>query len=197
MKSSNGPKKNDEEEDCSTDFKPFKMYRRIINESLDVELGREVGVSFDYSDLYRELRDPAPYTTEVNLYLANNGGYVEGGLPLYYAFKRCKLPVHVHLRHGCYSMGAILALCGDSLTFEEGSILMFHNYSGGSVGKGQELVDAVAHFHADWVTLSYSLLTPFLTEKEVTEILHDKDKYIKWHDKDLPQRVKRHFGKGK
>ena len=77
---------------------------------------------------------------------------------------------------------------------------MFHNYSSGVVGKGGEMYDRLSH-EKDWSEkLLREVYSDFLTEKEITSILDNKDiwmdgdeciKRLKKKDKVLERQMKK------
>lgn len=164
---------------------------------LDITLSTNIVFSFQYEKLFAQLRNLPANCQQVNLFLANYGGYLQGLVPLYNAFRYCSVPVNVIVTGECYSAGAMLALCGDSLTMFPNTMLMFHNSSGGEFGKGKELFDAVMHSNKHTRELFKNMLSPFLTKEEIDDIANDKDVYVHWNSKGLATRMKRHFGKRK
>lgn len=177
---------------CSSD--KFEIIERK-SESIIVEitLSETVDSNFAYAKLLSKLRD-LPYNTEaVHLYLANFGGSCHTGVQLFNAFRYCEVPVDVTVSAPCFSMGAVLALAGRSLKLDPGTYLMFHNYSALEVGKGQELTHAVNHYAEYTRRYDKKILTPFLTLEEVIGLRKDQDVYVSWDDKDLKDRIQRHF----
>jgi hypothetical protein len=91
-------------------------------------------------------------------------------------------------------MGAIMALCGDSLAVNKGSFLMFHDYSnGGGRAKGNETLKSTEAYCEIFNYRFNSICQPFLTKKECESVQQGTDLYIKWNDPTLNQRIARHF----
>ena len=130
----------------------------------------------------------------VTLRVGTPGGRCDIGFMLIDRFKALECRLDIIVPYPTYSMGAIMALCGDSLAINEGSFLMFHDYSGGGArSKGNEMFK---HTEAYGEVFKYRFCTickPFLTEKECEDILQGKDLYIKWNDPSLEARIRRHF----
>ena len=158
-----------------------------------VTLSKFVEFEFVYSKLLSTLRDLPHNCTSVELRLSNFGGETHSCIELFNAFKDCPVPVDVIITAPSYSCGAILALCGDSLTLNKGTFLMFHNYSTSEHGKGGEVTLAVTHWAEYSKNYDHEILSPFLTKKEVERINNDNDLYINWNDTNLKTRIKRHF----
>jgi ATP-dependent protease ClpP protease subunit len=130
---------------------------------------------------------------EVIVYLANRGGSCQVGLMLITAFKHCPAHVTMNVVAPCYSMGACLALCGNALIMQPSTFLMFHNYSGGSEGKGGELLQGTIEYSKHSMEFTKHFCTPFLSPEELKKIENDQDVYVHSNAKDLKSRIRRHF----
>lgn len=58
------------------------------------------------------------------------------------------------------------------------SMFMFHNYSGGTIGKGGEMLDQLQHERAWSEKLLRSVYEDFLTEAEIQSMLNNKDLWM-------------------
>lgn len=173
----------------------FSLNEKIASVSVvDIRLGDEILSPFRYDKLLSKLANLSPTTLGVNVDLANRGGDVGGLVVLLNAFQSCGVPVHFNIIGECYSCAAVLALVGNSISFQPGGFLMFHNYSWEPGGKGNELIDMVKHSERQYNALLKRICTPFLTAEEVHSIAHDRDVYVTAESKGLKKRIKRHFG---
>lgn len=172
---------------------PFKIYKRPLSTQYDIYLSDTVeSDSTQYMDLLKALSQ-ASEDDIVHLFLANFGGAVHTGLRIAHGLRNCAATTIVRVEAPCYSMGAIIAVCGDALTMEPGTMLMFHNYSTVEMGKGGEVGAAVEQFNKHFYKSLENLAHPFLTKGEITKLRNDQDVYIHSDDKDLSQRMIRHF----
>ena len=130
---------------------------------------------------------------KVTLLLGGRGGSVDTGTQLAHAISNCPCGVDIVVHSNCYSMHAILALCGSSLRLQPKTFLMFHNYSGGQIGKGGELHLAIKEYDKHSKELDKHFCFPFLSAKELDMIANDQDVYVHESDKDMKKRIKRHF----
>lgn len=172
-----------------------KTEKKTVNvvSTFDVYLGTGVDLEDCYAELLHLLRREVKEKDEVVIHLGNFGGSCHLGVQIINAVKHCKGKVHMQVEFPCYSMGAIMAVSGNSLTLEDDTFLMFHNYSGGSYGKGQEKMDAMVHTDA-WLKKAFKRrCTPFLTKPELTKLFQDQDVYVHADGKGLKARMKRHF----
>ena len=171
----------------------FKIYCKPKTVShYSIYLSENVENNFAYSDLMHQFRSVGKENV-VTLYLANYGGQCSTGFQLFNTIKECKARVDVVIDAPCYSMGAILALSGDSLRLQNGAFLMFHNYSSVEMGKGTEMHKAVTHYHDYFHRHLNRVCSPFLDKKELESLKNDNDIYIAYDDKDINKRIKRHF----
>jgi ATP-dependent protease ClpP protease subunit len=72
-------------------------------------------------------------------------------------------------------------------------MFMYHNYSSGVVGKGGEMYDRLAH-EKEWSEkLMRDIYADFLTEREITSILDNKDIWMDGDEviKRLKKKVKK------
>lgn len=145
-----------------------------------------------YSELIKELYTAEPGDSVVIL-LNCPGGCVSIGQTIANAFNETKAGVQCIVEAPCYSMGAILALCGDGLVIKDHSFLMFHNYSTLMGGKENEIHLQHEAEKKQFTSLFNIYCKPFLSEKECTNILNGVDMYLHWDDPSLKNRIKKHF----
>jgi ATP-dependent protease ClpP protease subunit len=125
--------------------------------------------------------------------LNSPGGACDVGEALINAMRLSRAYVHCHVESNCYSMASMLALCGDGLSFNKNTYLMFHDYNTMYHGKGSEIVKHTDLEREMMHKMLQDWCCPFLTQKEFNSMMEGRDLYIRWDQKDLPARVKRHF----
>jgi ATP-dependent Clp protease protease subunit len=121
------------------------------------------------------------------------GGRCDIGASIISAMLNSKTSITCLVEAPSYSMGAIIALCGDNLIMKDNTFLMFHDYSGGYYGKGGDTAKAVQYQREQLSRDFESWCVPFLTKKEFSAMMSGEDFYIKNDDPTLAARVKRHF----
>ena len=148
----------------------------------------------DYDKLFEQLSKITKSDT-VELSISSPGGRCDIGYTIFDRIHSLECKVDVVIPYPAYSMGAILALSGDSLEINPGAYLMFHDYSTGhSRSKGTEIFKYSEAYSEAFKYRFNEICQPFLTEKECEDILNGKDLYVKWNSKELKDRIKRHFG---
>lgn len=114
----------------------------------------------------------------VKLYLNTPGGALISGLALAQAMRESKATITTILNPQAFSMGALLFLCGDEKVAPPSSLLMFHHYSGGLSGKGNEQVAELSAVNTWFEEAMHDICSPFLTKKEIREVLQGKDVWL-------------------
>lgn len=146
----------------------------------------------DYDDLFKTLSKITADDT-VKLNVSTPGGRCDIGFALIDRLMTLECPLDIYVPYPTYSMGAIMALCGNSLEIAPGAFLMFHDYSTGTKGKGNEIFKQTEAYIETFSYKFNEICQPFLSEKECNNILNGKDLYIKWNDEKLAKRIRRHF----
>ena len=66
-------------------------------------------------------------------------------------------------------------MCADSFEVTPHSVFMFHNYSGGAIGKGGEMIDQLLHERKWSEGLLRNIYDDFMTDDEIKSMLDNKD----------------------
>lgn len=146
----------------------------------------------DYEKLLDTL-DKIGKKDTVLLKVRSPGGRCDVGFLIYDRIKELKSKIDVEVSYPSYSMGALLSLVGNSLELKPGAFLMFHDFSTGRDGKGNEIEKSITNYSKIFKYRFNEICQPFLTKKECDDILHGKDLYVNWDDDNLEARIKRHF----
>lgn len=128
-------------------------------------------------ELLHTLRD-ASASDELKIIVHSYGGSVDEGKQLYNIINDTFLhKTTTVLDTAGYSMGALAFCMGDERIIYEHSTLMFHDYSGGSIGKGGEIESQVIHTSQSVRNFFYSIVIPnnFLTAEEFEAMLIGQD----------------------
>lgn len=167
--------------------------RRIVHFIQDVYLTNHFSDARYMLDILQMLRT----TTEndsVNFYLNNYGGDCASGTQLINAVKQCKAKdIVVYVDAGIYSMASVFAvavvkMAGAGIVLGDDVMFMFHNYSGGTHGKGHELEAAIKADKVLFEQSDINRLFPFMSTQELTDMRHGKDFYF--HNEELIVRFK-------
>jgi ATP-dependent protease ClpP protease subunit len=75
----------------------------------------------------------------------------------------------------CMSAATMIFLAADGFEISENSMFMFHNYSGGTIGKGGEMYDNIMYERKWSDKFMRSVYSGFLTDIEIKSMLENKD----------------------
>ncbi len=191
------PKKNKGLDFLDDDEEPSRSgpIKTNLREGKDYEIffPEDVGAVSEFSDILDLLLSSTDKDT-ITFFMANYGGDCHTLMYLVNVIRQAKAPVKMKVLAPCYSAGAMLSLAGTSLEMMPNTFLMFHQYSSFSYGKGKELITGAME-KDKWLASGFdNICHPFLSKQEIKKIRDDKDLYIHWNDKDLKDRIQRHFG---
>ena len=134
----------------------------------------EIEDASKYTDWFNQIRH-APPTDIVKLYINSEGGSLWTAIQFMRVLKECKAPVIASVEGACMSAATIIFLMSDSFEISPHSMFMFHNYSGGAIGKGGEMIDQIKHERGWSEKLLNEIYQDFLTPGEIRSILDNKD----------------------
>ncbi|MDO6813810.1 head maturation protease, ClpP-related [Tenacibaculum soleae] len=116
----------------------------------------------------------------INVRLNTPGGDIHQGTPIVNAIRSSKSHINIYVDGIAYSMGAEIAISGDTLHMYDNSRLMFHNSSTGAWGNAQQLreqADVLDSYDKSLAPLIANKLN--ITEEEAIEkYLNFKDNYF-------------------
>lgn len=127
-----------------------------------------------YTDWFNQIRH-APPTDIIKIYINSEGGSLWTAIQFMRVLKECKAPVIASVEGACMSAATIIFLMSDNFEISPHSMFMFHNYSGGTIGKGGEMIDQIKHERGWSEKLLSDIYSDFLTPGEIRSILDNKD----------------------
>jgi ATP-dependent protease ClpP protease subunit len=134
----------------------------------------EIEDASKYTDWFNQIRH-APPTDIIKLYINSEGGSLWTAIQFMRVMKECRAPVIASVEGACMSAATIIFLMSDSFEISPHSMFMFHNYSGGAIGKGGEMIDQIKHERGWSEKLLTEIYQDFLTPAEIRSILDNKD----------------------
>lgn len=128
----------------------------------------------DYIDWFDTIRS-AGANDILKFYINSSGGDLFTAIQFLRVLSDTEASVVVSVEGACMSAATLIFLCGHQFEVSPHSMFMFHNYSSGVVGKGGEMYDRLSHEKGWSEKLMRDVYSDFLTEKEITSILDNKD----------------------
>jgi len=149
-----------------------KRYRLFIGRFFELKKGLH--------SVFNELLE-AGENDILELRINSRGGFVIEGQQFYNIIQeKFSGRVVAYLDNIGYSMGALLFCMADKRVIYQYSDFMFHNYSGGVVGKGGEIKARVEHHSRVLEEFFYNIIVKkgFLTKKEFKKMLVGQDYWM-------------------
>jgi len=125
----------------------------------------------EWFDTIRHARE----TDQVKIYINSCGGDLYTAIQFMRVLYDTAAEVTCSVEGACMSAATMIFMCADVFEVTPHSTFMFHNYSGGTFGKGGEMIDQLQHERKWSARLMNEIYADFLTEAEVTQILENRD----------------------
>ncbi len=167
--------------------KPFEVVSMLGSSPYVIKLNSQIEIPGSYDEVVEALADMNE-SDKVIVELNSPGGSVLGGIPLVNALLQTKAHVTTRITGGAYSMAAVLFCTGDTKLMDQGTVLMFHDYSIGNLGgKGNEIEQFTLSISRMMRETLSGACGDILTPTDIDNILSGKDLYI--HPADLKGRL--------
>lgn len=158
------------------EFAP-RVFENFMNKAHHIYISDVIKEPIHYVDLVHRIRAAGPDEV-IYLYLNTPGGQLATGIQLIGAINASNARIITVLDGEVCSLGSLLFLCGDDFIVNDHCLLMIHNFSGGTAGKGHEQV-AQIEAQVKWFTkMAKDIYIPFLSEEELKEVIDGKDVWL-------------------
>lgn len=140
-------------------------------------LSSEIGDPDDYTTMIHEIRN-CRNTDVVKIHINCPGGNLFTTIQILQAMGECQGHIIASVEGACMSAATMIFLCADEYEITNHSMFLFHNYSGGTFGKGGEMYHGMVHERKWSESLLRDLYSDFLTDFEISELINDKDMWM-------------------
>lgn len=140
-------------------------------------LNEDIGDPYEYTEIFHRLLT-ATSNDVVFFHLNTPGGRLDTGVQLINAMRNSQARIVTCLECNAFSLGTLIFLSGDEMLVNDHCMLMFHDYHGGTGGKGNEQVSHINATAKWFANLLKKVYVPFLTEEEVDRILRGEDLWM-------------------
>lgn len=158
--------------------KQNKQDERIFNKSavniFELYLCGDIESSDEYIAWFDIIRHAGPNDV-IKIYINSCGGDLFTAIQFMRVLTETEATVIVSVEGACMSAATMIFLCGHTFEVSEHTMFMFHNYSGGTFGKGGEMIDQLQHERVWSEKLMRDVYSDFLSEKEIESIMNNKD----------------------
>ena len=134
-----------------------------------------------YVEWVELIRDAGEHDT-IEFHINSPGGNVYSAIELIHAFAETDAHIHVVLTGIVASAGTILMTVGDSFEINPWTTFMFHNYSGGTIGKGNEMAIKM-DYEREWSKMfMHDVYEGLLSTDEIDQLLDGRDFWLSAQD---------------
>tara|TARA_B110000503_G_scaffold142685_1_gene240347 strand:+ start:810 stop:1397 length:588 start_codon:yes stop_codon:yes gene_type:complete len=154
-----------------------RQYGGVIH---DFYLTGEIKEASEYIEWFDTIRNSTSKDL-ITIHINSFGGDIFTAIQMIRAIQETEAFVTCSVEGACMSAATMIFLQGTTYEVSEHSMFMFHNYSGGTIGKGGEMYDNIIHEKKWSEKLLREIYEDFLTESEIESILNNKDI---WMDSD-------------
>lgn len=144
---------------------------------IDFYLSGPVGDPEDYVDWFHTITN-ARETDVIRIHINSPGGNLFTTVQFLQVLADSKARIIMNVAGACMSAATLIFLSGDEYLVNEHSVFLFHNYSGGVIGKGGEMYHSVMHERKWTEQIMRSAYKDFLTEEEISNLIEDKDVWM-------------------
>lgn len=137
----------------------------------------EIGAPREFSEIIA-LLDTTPSDALIVLKINSPGGYLDSALSLIEAIKFSEATVVCELSGTVASAATMIALACHNIDIAPYTTFMIHNFSGGAMGKGHELLSNIEFMIKSNKAFFEDIYEGFLSEDEIATVLAGKDIYL-------------------
>jgi len=168
------PKLKSEDNSLAELFKDKIIDAKPLSTLYTIYLVGEITDAEDYVNCYEAIRN-AGEDDVVKLHINSHGGDLFTTIQFIRAIAESPAKIIASAEGCCMSAATMIFLSADMYEISEHCLFMFHNYSGGVVGKGGEMYDQLINERKWSEKIVQKVYSGFLTDNEMKSILENKD----------------------
>jgi len=137
-------------------------------------LSGRIGEPEEYVEWFDIIRNANEGDT-IKIHINSPGGDLFTAIQFMRVLADCRCTVITSVEGACMSAATLIFLMSDLFEISDHSSFMFHNYSGGVVGKGGEMHDQTIHEYEWSKKIFADCYGGFLSKKEIVAMTEGKD----------------------
>jgi ATP-dependent Clp protease, protease subunit len=151
-----------------------RIYTRPVANIHEFYLSGEVEGPENYIEWIQTIRH-ATSMDVIKIYINSPGGRIDSTIQLLRALSETDATVITSVEGMCASAATMIFLQADNFEVSEYSSFLFHTYSGGILGKGNE-IHSQSLFERKWSTnMMRKIYDGFLTQEEINRVIDGVD----------------------
>jgi|SRR5271157_490825 len=170
--------KNDKPEAKDEELKPYTHYEQIVSRRIQhYYLSSAIEEPEKYVDMIHRIQT-ASADEIVYVHLNTPGGHLDTGVQIINTIQSSQAHIIVSIEGNCHSLGTLIFLAADEFIVHDNCLMMIHNFSGGTFGKGNEQQSQLEAQIKWFNTLARKLYVPFLSADEYERIVRGEDIWL-------------------
>lgn len=155
--------------------KPYKEFSQTFTaQHVHFYISKPIGAPDEYTEMIHRMTVSGPQDV-IFIHLNTPGGQLNTGVALINAMQNSQAKIVTVLEGEAYSLGSLIFLAGDEMVVNENCLMMVHNFNGGLIGKGNEMVSELEASIKWFAVLAKDIYVPFLSEEELARIVRGED----------------------
>jgi len=147
---------------------------KTVSSIYEYYLNGELKEAGEYVEWFDTMRH-AGENDIIKIFINSYGGDIYSAIQFMSVLQDTNATVVCSVEGMCMSAATLVFLSADMFEVTSHSMFMFHNYSGGTIGKGGEMIDQIRHERKWSERLLREVYKDFLSEAEITSILDNRD----------------------
>lgn len=164
----------DEENPFASLFENKIIDSKPLGNMITIYISGEIAEPEKYIGCIDAIRN-ANETDVIRIHINSPGGDLFTTIQFIRAITESEAMIICSAEGACMSAATMLFLSGQRFEISEHCLFMFHNYSGGTFGKGGEMYDQLVNERKWSESIIRKVYSGFLTEDEIRSILENKD----------------------
>lgn len=170
--------KDEEKNDEEIQIKPFyHVEQQIVQRIQHFYLSSVIGEAGYYVEMINRIQSASPGEM-IYIHLNTPGGNLATGVQIINAMRASPAHVVCSIESESHSLGTLIFLAADEFIVCDNTMMMFHNFSGMTGGKGHEQRSQLDAIDKWFNNLARQIYIPFLTLEEFKSIEAGADLYF-------------------
>lgn len=134
----------------------------------------EIESAENYIDWFDTIRHAGEHDI-IKIYINSYGGDLFTAIQFLRVLTETAATKIISVEGACMSAATMIFMAADNFEVTPHSVFMFHNYSGGAIGKGGEMIDQLLHERMWSERLLREIYENFMADEEIESMLDNKD----------------------
>lgn len=164
------------------DEKPYHHFDQTVSRRIQhYYLSSPIEEPHRYVDMVQKIQCANPEEI-IYIHLNTPGGQLDTGVQIINAMQASNAHIIVSIEANCHSLATLIFLAADEFIVHDNCLMMIHNFSGGTFGKGNEQQSQLEAQIKWFNTLARKLYIPFLSKEEFDKIVKGEDLWLQSDD---------------